>query len=221
MGTEAIWVPLVLSAVSAGASAKNTYDTAKRQDNEMAAGIAAQADRQRQADQRVSQEVQAIENSSPEAERAAAQDQFLTQLRQSRAQQGGDARVGATSNEFNKDAAQSESNVVDFGKATATRLARIAAPGRQRTNEQVSFGRLGSDLGTIGRNSQADAFLSQLRARGIQRNPWIDAAAGVGQGVAGGMAQNTGYSGGDSTVTLDNGYQFTNRQPKLTMHGRY
>lgn len=214
MGTEAIWIPLVASAVSAGVSAKQTHDVAKRQDNEAAAGIAAQANRQRQADARVSQEVQALESSTPEGERAAANQEFLTQLQKSRGQQYAGGKVGASSDEFATDTERGASNVVDFGKREAGIRSRISAPTRQRTNEQIGFGRLGGDLGSIGRNAGGDAFLSQLRMRGIGRNPWVDAAAGVGQGVASGMAQNTGYGGaGDETVTLDNGYQFTNRAP--------
>lgn len=212
MGTEAIWIPLVLSAVSAGASAKNAHDTAKRQDNEAAAGIAAQAGRQRQADSRVSEEVQALDASNPEAERAAATNDFLGQLRQARGDQYNTNAVGASSDEFSTDAKKGASNVVDFGKKQAGTLARISAPGRQRTNEQVSFGRLGSDLGQIGRGAEGDAFLSQLRLRGISRNPWIDAASQLGQGAANGMASNTGYGATPGGTRVD--------QPPIYMNTR-
>lgn len=220
MGVETA-VALGLSALSAGAAAKNQHDVLKRQDNEAASGIAAQASRQRQADQRVSQEVDALQSSTPEAERAQANAQFMNQLQQNRAQQYNGGRVGASSDEFSEDTKRGASNVVDFGKKQAGVLSRISAPGRQRTNEQVGFGRLGGDLGRIGRGAEGDAFLSQLRMRGIGKNPWIDAAAGIGQGAASGMAQNSGYGdNGDQVITLDNGYQFTNKRPTLA-RGNY
>jgi hypothetical protein len=214
MGTEAIWIPLAVSAISAGAAAKNQHDTLQRQDNEAAAGIAAQAGRQRQADARVSQEVQALEASSPEAERARATNDFLGQLRQARGAQYNANGVGASSDEFAKDTAAGAGKVVDFGKASADRMARISAPGRQRVNEQVSFGRAAGDVNQIARGAQGDAFLTQLRMRGIQANPWIGAASQLGQGVASGMAQSSGYGSTDDSVSLDNGYQFTNRAPR-------
>lgn len=215
MGTEAAWIPAVIAAVGAGASAKNTYDTAKRTDNEAAAGIAAQAQKQRQADSRVNQEVQQLQASSPEQERANATNQFMDQLRRTRGEQYDTGSAGATSGAFKTDTANAATNVADFGKTQADQLARISAPSRQRSNEQISFGRLGSDLGGIGRAANGDAFLSQLRLRGIQRNPWVDAGAGVAQGVAGGMAQTGGAGDGTLTNTLDNGYTFQTKIPKV------
>lgn len=215
MGTEAVWIPAVLSAVGAGASAKNSYDTAKRQDNEAAAGIAAQANRQQQADDRVSQEVNALSASSPEAEREQATAQFMDQLKRTRGQQYDTSAVGASSDEFNADAKRGATNVVDFGKKRAANMAAISAPGRQRVNEQTGFGRLGGDLNQVGRAANGDAFLSQLRQRGIQRNPWVDAGASIAGGVASGMAQNTGYGDGSNPVTFDNGYVFDERLPKM------
>lgn len=195
MGTEAAWVPLVIGAISAGASAYNTRQVAKDQDQAAAAGIRMQAERQREADERVSQEVSAMEQSSPEASRKQATDAFLGQLRRTRGQAVAGGPAGA-SERYTQDLQSASGDVESYGAETADTLGRINAPGLQRQAEGQGFARLSSDLGTIGRNAGGDAFLNQLRLGSIRRNPWIDAGAEIGTGVAGGMAQNQGrYSG--------------------------
>jgi len=208
---------MAMAAVGAGASAKQTHDVAKNQDQEAARGIQAQAGRQREVDARISQEVGALENSSPEAERAKANAGFMTQLRRTAGQAMGGATAGATSERFKADEAGGVSNVVDFGKRAADTLSRISAPGRQRANESIGMGRMGSQVGGIARNAGSDAFLTQLRMRGIGRNPWIDAGASVLGGAAGGMAANGGSGGAglpSDVVTMNNGSTFTNYAPR-------
>lgn len=195
MGTEAAWVPLVVGALSAGASAYNTREVAKDQDQAAAAGIKLQAQHQREADDRVSQEVSAMEQSSPEASRKQATDAFLGQLRRTRGQAVAGGPAGA-SDRYQQDLQTASGDVQNFGTQVAGTLARINAPALQRQGEAQGFARLSTDLGTIGRNAGGDAFLNQLRLNSIRRNPWIDAGAEIGTGVAGGMAQNQGrYSG--------------------------
>lgn len=215
MGTEAAWVPLVIGALGAGASAYNTREVAKDQDQAAAAGIRLQAQRQQEADQRVSQEVSAMEQSSPEAARKQATDDFLGQLRRTRGQAVAGGPAGA-SQRYAQDLESASGDVTDFGTKVADTMARISAPSLQRQSEGQSFARTASDLGTIGRNAQGDAFLNQLRLNSIRRDPWIDAGAGLAGGVAGGMASSYGKYGGvpDQQVTLDNGYTFTNRAPR-------
>lgn len=195
MGTEAAWVPLVISAVAGGASAYNTRQTAKEADQVAAQGIRQQAKNQEEADSRVTSEVNALEQSSPEASRAQATDAFLGQLRRTRGQAVAGGPAGASSR-YAADLETAEGDVSTFGTKVADTLARINAPGLQREAEGQGFNRLSSDLGTIGRNAGADAFLNDLRLRGVKRNPWIDAGASIGGGVAGGMAGSTRYGSG-------------------------
>jgi hypothetical protein len=79
-----------------------------------------------------------------------------------------------------------------MARRAAGLLSRIDAPGRQRQREGFGFGRLASDLGTIGRASAGDDFLTQLRLRGIRENPWRQAAASVLQNY-GGFLADTGF----------------------------
>lgn len=198
MGTEAAWVPLVIGAISAGASAYNTRQVAKDQDNAAAIGIQNQAKKQREADDRVSAEVEAMNQSSPEASRKQATDAFMTQLRRTRGQAVAGGPAGA-SDRYTADLASAEGDVNQFGTTTADTLARINAPALQRQGEAQGFARLSSDLSQIGRAAGGEQFLNELRLRSIRRNPWIDAGASIGGGVAGGMASSQGRYGGGVT----------------------
>lgn len=198
MGAAAI--PLIVSALGAGAGAYNADRTARRQDDAAAAGIQTQQLRQREADQRIDQEIGAVERSSPEAERQAATDQFLQQLRTSRGAIAGDTggALGGASDRFAQDSAAATAGVQNFGERAANVLGRIRAPVDQRQREAVGFGRASSDIGQIARTASGDDFLNRLRLSGIRRNPWIDAAGETAQAYARGAASRARPPGLDA-----------------------
>lgn len=194
MGTELL-VGAALAAAGAGVNAYNQNQTVKHQDEETARGIALQGQHQQDANVRVNQEVDAMKNSSPEASRASAANDFLEQLRRTRAQavSGPGAVKGSR---YAADTADAQSSVSDLGTRTAGLLSRINAPAFQRQNEQQGFAQLSSDLGTIGRDSAADQFLTQLRLRQARPNAGVgllgDALSGAGSAVAGGGYGSSG-----------------------------
>ncbi|PJK07989.1 hypothetical protein CO610_07440 [Lysobacteraceae bacterium NML95-0200] len=189
MGTEAVWVPMVMSAVAAGASHYNTQQTLKKQDNELARQIAMQGQRQREADARVNEAILEQQQSNPEAERKASLEQYVEQLRRTQGNAAqGLGQVGAISERFAQDAAAAAGQVQQTGERTADIMSRIDAPLRQRQNEGIRFGRLGSEIGRVGLLSDSDRYIGELRMRGVRRNPWIDLGAGLLGGAAGAMA---------------------------------
>lgn len=214
MGTEAVWVPLVMTAVAGASTAYNADRTAKKQDDAAAAGIMKQGAHQREADARVDSELQSLQGSTAEGERKAANDQYMTQLQRTRAQaEGATPGVAGASDRYGADVVNANAAAEASGAKVADLMARIAAPGMQRQREGQQFGRLGSDIGQIGRASAGDDFLTQLRVRGIRQNPWVNAGASALGGAASGMASSGGGLS-DQAVTLDNGYQFTNYAPR-------
>lgn len=195
MGLEAstiAYLGLALSAAGAGASAYNTNRTAAQQDQEAARGINAQAQKQRQIDERVSQEIGALENSSPEDERKLALDKYLSQLRTARGNASGDLGAAPEGSRYGADVATSQAGIQNFGEKVAGILARIGAARDQRLNEGYAIGRMGSDTASIAREAQGQDFLNRLRLGNIRRNPWIDAGSSVLQGIGSGMALNGG-----------------------------
>lgn len=185
MGAAAI--PLVVSALSAGAGAYNADRTAKRQSEQATRGILQQQSRQREATNRVNQQIGEIGQSSPEDERAKATDDYLAQLRNNRAQTQGPSTLGG-SDRFQRDAASAAADIQNYGQNQADILARITAPSEQRRGEGYSIGRAGTDIGMIGNFASGDDFLNRLRMSQIRRNPWIDAASQVGMSYARGRA---------------------------------
>ena len=185
MGAAAI--PYLVTALGAGIGAREQYNAARRTDREAARGILAQSQHQREADARIGELTQGIAGSSPEAERAAAMDQFMQQLSQNRAGSINAGGAGARSDAFNAASGEAQAAVQNYGQRAADVLARISAAGRQRQNEGELTGRAATDLGIIGRNADADAFIAQLRAQNAGRtNPWME---GLGQALqAGGSA---------------------------------
>jgi len=180
-------VPLIISAISAGAQAYETNRVAKNQDEEAAQGIRLQANNQQQADTDVGASVDQLGKSNADSARTTATNDFLGQLRRNR----GQAVSGAAPNgsaRYKADMAGAESDVNDFGARAADTLARVNAPGIQREAEDTGFNRLATSLAATGRASAGDQFLTQLRMRSIRQNPWVGAGSQFGQGAANGMA---------------------------------
>lgn len=199
MGTEALWVPAVMAAVGTGIQAKEADTTARRQDENAAQGIRTQSDRQRQADARVGQEVNKLQASSPEDAQKQATDAFMEQLNRTKSQAYGANSAGATSSAYNTDSANAATDVSQYGANRAGVLGRIDAPGLQRTAENNSRARAGTDLNLINRNAAGDQFLNQLRGQQIAPNPWAMAGGDVLKGAGYGMAKR-GYGTGPTPV---------------------
>jgi hypothetical protein len=208
MGTEALWIPAVLSAVGAGVQAHETDQTAKRADETAAQGIRLQNDQQRLADSRVAQEVNKLQGSTPEDSERRATDAFMEQLKRTRSQAHGEDTLGATSSAYNADSAKAGADIDQYGKNRASVLGRINAPGLQRTAENVSRSRAGTDLGLISRAANADQFLTQLRLQGNHANPWAMAAGQVIGSVGSGMASSGGYGSSGPTKVPKGGVKF-------------
>lgn len=185
MGTEAIWVPLVTAAVAGGAQMYNTNKTARRQDSEMARQIAARGERQRGADQRVSQLLQDMSGQSADRYADSARGNFLQQIQ--RANQMGGSNLGAmtgASERYARDAADAALGVADYANTNADLAARTMAPGMRRESQELMSSDAARRLALLARESGGQDFLGQLKMQGIRRNPYIDAASAALQGYS-------------------------------------
>jgi hypothetical protein len=199
---------LALAAAAAGTSYYNTRQTANKQDSAAAAGIRSQADRQRQADARTNQIIDAQAASTPDAAKMDTLGQYMQQVRASAAGAGrGIQQAGATSQAAEESAADAALGVSSYGGKIAELMAAMDAPQLQRRQEAVSMARGGSDIERVASFAGGDNFLNQLRLQGIRRNPWLDAfssfaggaASGAAGGWGGGAAAGTGAAGGTGT----------------------
>ena len=197
--------PAIIAALSAGAQVYNQNKVAKDQAAITSQGLNEQAANQRNADEEVQRGIGEVANASPDEARKEATNAFLDQLRRNRSQTMGADTAGG-SDRFNDDTAAAKAGVAQYGEQAADVQGRINAPALQRQNESVSTGRLASNLAQYGRNARATDFLTRLRAGAVQQDPWINAGAELGQGVAGGMAASGGRTRPPSTVPVRQGY---------------
>ena len=209
MGTEGIWIPLLLSGLSAGASIYNTNKTASRQDAATAASIRNQSAKQREADARVNEEVQKLQGSTSADERAQRLDQYMTQLRRNRAGQASGLSPVVGSDTFKQDAAGALEGVQNQAGMTAGLMARMDAPAMQRQGEAFDYGHLGTDIGLLSREAKGQQFLDELRMRAVKRNPWLDAFSGLTGAAASGWG--TGIIPENSNI-LDSVEKYTPMQ---------
>lgn len=197
-------IALALAAAAAGTSYYNTQRTARRQDQEAAAGIRRQSARQREADAQVSSMIDQQAGSSSADEQAGVLDKYMQQLRASKAgSTTGLSQVGNVSDAARTAEADAALGVGQYGSKMASLLSAMDAPLLSRQNEAVARARGAVDLERIGRFAQGDDFLTQMRLQGIRRNPWLDAFSSFAGGAAGSIG--TGGSGGGAKQGVKTG----------------
>jgi hypothetical protein len=198
MGTEAAWVPLVISLVAAGAQQYNSSQTAKKRDADIAQGIRNSANEQKKADSAINNNLDNLSESRAAPFKDELQDQFIQRIRAKQAL-GTDNldSVGGTSDAFKRGSAKAKVGATGYAGIIADLLSTVDAAGNQRTSERNSAGNTGMDLLRFGRNSEQDSFLARLRAARHRDNPWLAIAASGAQGYASGLAGG-GFGGGGS-----------------------
>lgn len=228
MGAAAI--PLILTAVSTAATVYNQRQTAKRQDNQLASQLRAQAQKQKEADAKTAQLVAQRANSTDADEKAGALAQYTQALQQKQAQAAQPlATVGAISDAYKQAGSDAALGIANYAGNRANLTASMDAPLLQRQNDAYDENRYKTDIGLIGRRSSGDDYLAQMKLRSIQPNPWINAGAQLLQGYASSMGGGGGSSmggGGTSNVAADspmfgqggapgwwNGYGYTTNKP--------
>lgn len=192
MGTEAIWVPLVLAAAGATAQTVNNRNIAKERERIANQGIAAQASKQREAEARINEELGAQARSSPEAEQRESLNEFTSALASAKSKSSGETSVPMGSDRYQTDETASKAAIQNYGEQQADIQSRIMAPLRQRENEDISRRRTGGDVAGIARNADAEAFLNQLLQGSVTGNTGLE----LGGAIATGAAQATAGSMG-------------------------
>jgi len=180
-------IALAAAAGAAGLNAYNTNQTAKKQDKALAQDIRNQGDKRRQGEARTNAEIEKLKLSTSEDERQKKLSAYTDAVRKKQGEITNGLTNGVGGETFQQDAATAAEGAVGYGLENADTMSRIDAPIDQRVGEGVSFGNLGIDMDTIAREAQGRHFLDQLRYNSIRRNPWIDAGAGLLQGVGGAM----------------------------------
>lgn len=194
---------IALSGAGDAVTMVGDYLAQQRKDRAIRDAIRNREGHQKKIDARTMQSIHALRDSNPETERKKAMGEFMQQLNSAQAVQqsrGVQGPSGVTLSRAPAAASAVNTGVAATGRREADITARTAAPFRQRLEEGLARGRLGSDIRYLMRDMDRQNFLDQLR---IQRrgtaNPWWGMAGkmlkGIGMGMAaGGMGGGGGYT---------------------------
>lgn len=191
MAAAAAYIPYIIAAVGAAASYANTSATARKQDNAAAESIRSQGEIQKRTNAKINETLNKTQADDPEKYRKQASDQYMQAIRAKLGNAQAGLRSGV-SGSYDAAASKAANDEASYGTDFAGLAGRLDAPTTQRQAEGFRYGNLGMDLGVEQGNSANQSFLDQLRARGIRRNPWLDAASAA----ANGYATRSGVGGG-------------------------
>jgi len=203
VGTEGLYVPLILAAVAGTASYVNSQNVAHQQDQTLAANIRAQQAKQQQADARTAQLLTQEQQSTDTQDKQKSQAAFSKELAM-KAPQATSALAApiAASPAYAKQQSDAALGVTNYGNQQADWLSSIAAPQMQRQRDIVqNIDPYKNDIALIARANAGDNFLSNLKLNNIRGNPWLSLVSGVAGGAAGSMARGAGSSGSGFDTT--------------------
>jgi hypothetical protein len=210
MGTEEFWVPALLAAAGTGASYVNQQQANTRQNEAEVQAQQNQSAITDKANAATRALTQQIAKDTPQTIAGQATGDYVSQLRKNAAgsTQGGSttggtqtfgastsslAPVSGASSRYSKDTAASQKEVESFGNTAASEMGSIDAATRQRQNEGLAMGTLGTQLNTLGAQSYGQNFVDQLRAQASgQANPWISLASGLLNNAGKAYSMNAG-----------------------------
>lgn len=208
MGTEAFWVPALLTAVSAGGQYANQRAATTRQNNAETQAIVNQEALRGTANAQVRNLTNQIARNDPNQIAAKSTGDYVAQLRKNAAgsTQGGSTTGGTQtagqstsalppssvgSSRYAGSTAAGQKEVQDFGNTYANEMGQIDAATRMRQNEGLAMGTEATNLNTLGLESYGQNFVDQLRAQAAgQTNPWITLGSNLLGGAANQMSTN-------------------------------
>lgn len=181
------WIAAGIALAAAAASAYNTQRTARKQDQQLAAGIREKSRVQRKADQRIADELDQLKQSTSRDDQQGAMAQYQEALRGTQQQaQAGQALAGL-SQEYDAATGAAQAQTGNYLSQVVDSLSRIDAAGLQRQREGMRVGELGTDLRVLGREAEGIDFLANMRAQGVRRSPYLDALAAGLNAYGGGI----------------------------------
>ncbi len=206
-GTEAAWVPAVLSVLGTGATMVAEEDAANKRRTILNNQLAETKKAQDKTSDMVVQEAQKF---APEARTEAMDAQAEANYQQAQKDLGttptiieGSGDVGNVSSDYLTAKADKAVAEGDRLTAIAKALSRTRAPGRLMEDEGIRRAGLTGDLGSIWSSARAQGQAAGLDAQSVE-TPWygnlgqIASAAAAAYGTGGGGGTGTDYSLGNA-----------------------
>lgn len=219
MGTEAFWIPAVISAVGSGAQYVNTRNANNRAQDVEASNIMQQQQDQQKANAGAQALAKNIATSNPTALKNDATGQYVQELRRNAAgatsgTTGDDNLNGQSvsalapnvngSSRYKSDVNNSQGVVQGFGNSLANEMGTIDSTVRQRQNEGVAMQNYGTELNGLNQQSWGQNFVNQLRAQTAgQANPWVSMFSNLAQNYGKTASKAPGGPPAGETWTAD------------------
>lgn len=192
----------VAAAAGEGLNAYNQNQNMRKQDNQTAQSIIRQGDLTKQAGQQVKSLTDKIAGSNPDDAVKQQNAAYLSALQQANPTQSTvSPAVGGASKRYTQATDAAKSDVANYGRSTASALAKTAAPQLQRIGEGNEIANTASNLGLISDASGAESGLLKTRLAGDSTNPWLGALSQVLQGAGQGGSMYAGYRMGGMGAT--------------------
>lgn len=195
----AFLIPAAISAIGSGAQYMNQRSATNQANDVEQQGIQNQTDLRNKATGAISKLTQQIQTSNPNQIASSATGQYVQNLRKN-ANVNALAQGGSTSSlapavagdpRYAADVANSSQQVQQYGNTLAGEMGQIDAATRQRQNEGLAAGTLGTQLQGLNAQSNAQGFVDQLRSQVAgQTNPWVSLFSGLAKNGANAYARN-------------------------------
>lgn len=202
-GTESLYIGAALAAASAATSAVANNQANKKQDQIAAEGIVKQGQLNKQAVANVDQTTKSVSQSNADAQ--AKQASTLQNFRQSLQQSNnisGSAEPGVPGASKAYKAAQTQAT--GSANAYVGNIAQSAATTEGTQLERVDEGNKLADtagkLGLISGQSNEQNYLTQLKERAVQPNPWLQSLSGLLGAASGPFSAAAGAAQADQTL---------------------
>jgi hypothetical protein len=198
---SALGVPLMLSGAGSAVGGLAQQEQLNKQSDIAAAGIIKQGELQKQGEADVGSTIQTASQSTAAAQAKTAQQlaAYRSALQQGTPQtQAASPSVPGASKAFKAAQTSATGSANDYVNAIAQSAATTQGTQLERVGENQQMAQTASDLGVLTNQSNEQNYLTQLKVRATQQNPWLTAlgmtlqGAGMAAGIAGGAgAANT------------------------------
>jgi hypothetical protein len=212
---------LSMAGTAAGAYAKSQQ--LRKQDQITAQGIAAQNQLQKQGESAVTNTTNSLAQSNAAVQKKSAQQLGAYQTALEQAQplsSSASPAVPGASSAYNAEKAKASTSASDYVNAIANSAATTEGTQLERVGEGQQMASTATQLGDLQRQSNEQNYVTQLKVRATQANPWITSlgallqGAGTAYGIASGFngpgageAAKSGYNGvaGDGSMLVGGG----------------
>lgn len=174
----------------------NTTNTARKQDNALAAKERMDMFNQSLSNQNVRDLVNKTAKSTPQAAKAKDLNSFLDTIRQHYAlTNSASAPHGNVSGAYDQAAKDAAAGVSQYADTRAGNMAGMMAPIQQRQQEAANRSDTAMALSSLARKAKMQDFLANMKIAAIKRNPWLDLLSTGLKAYAGAKASAGGFGG--------------------------